>query len=539
MTKHFVVDSLRHCRTFRQLHQIHAHAITTGIQSVDPCVLPNILCTIARLAASTRTVASSIMKNYAFAVFNPIRSPTTFCYNTMMRVQNLFSSPASALLLFNNMLCCSVPPDFHTYPFAIKASGNLRAPSIATALHSLTIKSGFISDLFVLNSIVHVYAKLDRLSNACLLFYETDYKDIISYNVLIDGFIKAGDIQQARILFDKMTIRDSVSWGTLISGYAHMNQCQEAIDLFNSLLYSSSGIRPDNVALVSVLSVCAQLGNLEQGREVHDYVIQNGIQMDAFLSTGLVDFYAKCGYIENAINIFETSSEKNLFTWNALLLGFAVHGDGKACLDYFSRMIKDGVRPDGVSVMGVLVGCSHAGLICEARKLFCSMETIYGVRRELKHYGCMADLFGRAGLIGEALEMIKHMPIQGDIYTWGALLAGCRRHGMVEIAEEAAKQVQKLNPEDGGVYSVMVDIYANSDMWDDVAKTRSSIKTKRIKKNAACSLIKLNGVSYEFIAGDESHPQTNEIYMVLSGLVRGIAPNPPSCHQHPANGESA
>ncbi|KAL2937791.1 hypothetical protein RDABS01_021240 [Bienertia sinuspersici] len=318
-----------------------------------------------------------------------------------------------------------------------------------------------------------------------------------------------------------------------------MNQCQEAIDLFNSLLYSSSGIRPDNVALVSVLSVCAQLGNLEQGREVHDYVIQNGIQMDALLSTGLVDFYAKCGYIENAINIFETSSEKNLFTWNALLLGFAVHGDGKACLDYFSRMIKDGVRPDGVSVMGVLVGCSHAGLICEARKLFCSMETIYGVRRELKHYGCMADLFGRAGLIGEALEMIKHMPIQGDIYTWGALLAGCRRHGMVEIAEEAAKQVQKLNPEDGGVYSVMVDIYANSDMWDDVAKTRSSIKTKRIKKNAACSLIKLNGVSYEFIAGDESHPQTNEIYMVLSGLVRGIAPNPPSCHQHPANGESA
>lgn len=310
-----------------------------------------------------------------------------------------------------------------------------------------------------------------------------------------------------------------VSWGTLIAGYAHMKECQEAIDLFNSLLRSPSGIRPDNIALVSVLSACAELGDLEQGRAVHDYIIQNKVPVESFLLTGLVDFYAKCGCVENALNMFELNSEKNLYTWNALLMGLAVHGHGRACLEYFSRMIKDGVRPDGVSILGVLVGCSHAGLICEARKLFQNMEAVYGVPRELKHYGCMADLFGRAGLIGEALEMIENMPIRGDIYSWGALLAGCRKHGMVEIAEEAAKHVHKLNPEDGGLYSVMVDIYATSQMWDDVTKTRSSIRTRRISKKAACSLIKLNGISHKFIAGDDFHPQTDEIYKVLCGLL--------------------
>lgn len=519
VNKHFILDSLRHCRTFPQLHQIHAHAITTGILTLHSFFLhPNILCTIARLAASHRIAASSSLTNYAVLVFNLIRSPTTFCYNTMMRVQNLFSAPASALMLFKDMRRISIPPDFHTYPFAIKASSNLRVPSIAAALHSLTVKSGFVTDIYVLNSILHVYAILDRLSDACLLFEESGHKDIISYNALIDGFVKAGDIEKAHLLFDKMTIRDAVSWGTLIAGYTHMKECQKAIDLFKSLLRSPSGIRPDNIALVSVLSACAQLGDLEQGRAVHDYVIENGIRVDSFLSTGLVDLYAKCGCVEKAINIFESSSEKNLFTWNALLMGLALHGHGRACLDYFSRMITDGIRPDGVSVLGVLVGCSHAGLICEARELFKNMDVMHGVRRELKHYGCMADLFGRAGLIGEAQEMIKHMPIQGDIYTWGALLAGCRKHGMLEIAEEAAKHMQKLNPEDSGLYSVMVDIYANSDMWDDVAKTRSIIRTRRITKNAACSLIKLNGISHEFIAGDDLHPQTDEIYMVLSGL---------------------
>lgn len=517
MDKQLILDSLKRCKTFLQLQQVHAHAITTGILNQHPSfILPNFLCKITHLAASS--YHGQNVKEYAVSVFNLIRCPTTFCYNTMMQAHTLLSSPLSALLLFTHMRRLSIPPDFHTFPFAIKATGHLRLPSIASALHSQTLKFGFIYDLFVLNSIVHVYAICDHLSDARLIFEENDQKDIVSHNALIDGFVKAGETKQARELFDRMTVRDAVSWGTLMAGYAQMNQCQEAIDLFNSMLHSSSGICPDNIALVSVLSACAQLGDLEQGREVHEYIIQNRVRVNSFLATGLVDLYAKCGCIETAVQIFETSIEKNVFTWNSMLVGLAVHGHGRACLDYFSRMIKDGVQPDGVSFLGVLVGCSHAGLICEAHKLFQSMETVYGVPQELKHYGCMADLLGRAGLIREALEMIGHMPIQGDIYTWGGLLAGCRKYGLVEIAKKIAQHVQISNPEDGGVYSVMVNIYANSDMWDDVIKTRGLVKTRKVRKIAACSLITLNGTTHEFIAGDYLHAQTDEIYMVLSGL---------------------
>ncbi|KAL9243808.1 hypothetical protein vseg_017650 [Gypsophila vaccaria] len=491
MTYQFLLLSLKHCKTVSQVHQAHAHAITTGILNSHSCyILSNILSKVAHLVAARNVTCSSYISNYAVSVFNNIRSPTSFSYNTMMRVHILLSSPASALCLFTHMRRVSVPPDFHTYPFAIKASGQLHKPSVAATLHSLVLKFGFISDIFVLNSIIHVYAKLNSISDASSLFVESNYKDVISYNTMIDGLVKAGDFEQARALFDKMTIRDQVSWGTLIAGYSHMNYCQEAIDLFNSLLQSPCGTCPDNVAIVSVLSACAQLGDSEQGRKVHDYIIQNRIRVDSYLSTGLVDFYAKSGCIETAISIFESSSEKNLFTWNALLMGLAVHGHGRTCLDYFFRMVKDGVQPDGVSFLGVLVGCSHAGLVSEARKIFQDMEDIYGVHIELKHYGCMADLFGRAGLIYEALQMIEQMPVEGDIYTWGGLLAGCRKHGVVDVAEDVAKQVKKLKPDDGGVYSAMVDIYANSNSWDNVVETRCLIKSNRVMKDAACSLIK-------------------------------------------------
>lgn len=339
---------------------------------------------------------------------------------------------------------------------------------------------------------------------------------MVSYNTLIDAFVKAGEISSARKVFDEMPVRDSVSWGTILAGYAQCNQCDETIRLFYQMLELE--VRPDNIALVSALSACAQLGDLERGCTVHNYIRTNGVRLDSFLTTGLVDLYAKCGHIDIAKEIFDSSSDKNLCTWNAMLVGFSMHGLGQLSLNYFSRMIEAGVKPDGVTFLGVLVGCSHAGLVDEARKLFNEMESVYMVSRELKHYGCMADLLGRAGLIEEAMEMIRSMPMRGDVFVWGGLLSGCRLHGNVEVAKKAAERVMEVKPDDGGAYSIMANVYANAEQWDDVVKMRRWRDSKRVKKNAGCSLIQLEGVTHEFVAGDSLHPLTDEIYLILNGI---------------------
>lgn len=309
---------------------------------------------------------------------------------------------------------------------------------------------------------------------------------------MIDGFVKSSQISRARELFDEMPVRDSVSWGTMIAGYSHAKLCREAIELFNEMI-SLGGVWPDNIALVSVLSACAQLGELEQGKFVHDYITRNGIRVDSFLATGLVDLYAKCGCVETARDIFESSKDKDVFTWNAMLVGLAIHGKGSILMDYFSRMVAAGVRPDGVTFLGVLVGCSHAGMVGEARRVFNEMETLYGVPREGKHYGCMADMLARAGLIDEAVEMIKGMPSGGDVFAWGGLLGGCRIHGNVEVAKKAAQQVMEIKPEDGGVYSVMANVYAHSEQWDELVKIRRSLgANKRAKKITGRSLVRVD-----------------------------------------------
>ncbi|GFZ03969.1 pentatricopeptide repeat (PPR) superfamily protein [Actinidia rufa] len=262
----------------------------------------------------------------------------------------------------------SLSPDAHTFPFVLKASAQYKSLSLARTLHCQSLKFGFSADVYDVNCLISGYSVTGRIQDACRVFDESPHRDVVSYNALMDGIVKVGETERGREVFNQMPVRDVVSWGTLIAGYAKGDQFKEAIELFDQMI--GFGVCPDNIALVSAFSACAQLGELEKGKIIHDHIERKGIQIDGFLSTSLVDLYAKL------------------------------------------------VQPDGVTFLAVLVGCSHVGLINEARQVFEEMEAVYGVPQELKHYGCMAYSLGRAGLIREAMEMIDDLPMRGDVFVW-------------------------------------------------------------------------------------------------------------------------
>jgi hypothetical protein len=54
---------------------------------------------------------------------------------------------------------------------------------------------------------------------------------------------------------------------------------------------------PDGLTFVPVLNACASLRALEDGRLVHEQVIQSGCVSDVFVGNSLVDMYSKCGKI--------------------------------------------------------------------------------------------------------------------------------------------------------------------------------------------------------------------------------------------------
>uniref|UniRef100_A0A7N0RAL5 Pentatricopeptide repeat-containing protein n=1 Tax=Kalanchoe fedtschenkoi TaxID=63787 RepID=A0A7N0RAL5_KALFE len=494
--KEVVTTSLiKQCKTLNHLAQIHAQITTQTLNLTNPLLLPTLLQSFTSLIPNPppQTPLRQRLLSYANSLFHQIHGPATFSYNNLTRACTLLSAQSQALRIFTRMRLLGLPPDSHTFPFVLSASARIGSACLVPALHCQAFKFGFLIDLFVVNNLVHAYAAgAEAVWDAWKVFDESPQRDAVSYNAMIDGFVKSGDLVRAREVFDGMPERESVSWGTMLAGYAASDQCAEAIRLFNRML-GEDGVSPDNVALVAVMSACARLGEVEQGKLVHDYIIRTRIQVDVYLCTALVDLYAKCGDIEMSIKIFESCYDRNLFTWNSMLVGLAMHGHCQTCLDYFSRMVESGIRPDGVSFLAVLVACSHSGLVEDARQLFRDMELVFNVPKEHKHYGCMADLLARAGLIEEANEMIDGMQEGGNLFAWGGLLGGCRTHQNITIAEKAAKNVVTLYPEDGGVYAIMVNVYANAERWDEVEGVRRLMRAKRVKRNAGRSVIHMSG----------------------------------------------
>lgn len=340
--------------------------------------------------------------------------------------------------------------------------------------------------------------------------------DVFVGNALVDMYLKCGDANFARKVFQEMPIKNVVSWNSMISGLAQKGDFKESLSMFRKM--QRLGVKPDDVTLVAVINSCANLGVLELGKWVHAYMARNQIRADGFLGNALVDLYAKCGSIDKAYWVFQGMNHKDVYSYTAMIMGLALHGQGGKALELFSDMPKLGIEPDEVTFVGVLTACSHAGLVKEGRKYFEDMSIIYNIRAQLEHYGCMVDLLGRAGLINEAEEFIRNMPIEPDAFVLGALLGACKIHGKVELGERVLKKIEKIEPRKDGAYVLMSNIYSSANRWSDALKLRKAMKEGNLEKAPGCSSIELDGVIHEFQKGDKSHPNTKEIYKLLGDI---------------------
>ncbi|KAH9293985.1 hypothetical protein KI387_040812, partial [Taxus chinensis] len=182
----------------------------------------------------------------------------------------------------------------------------------------------------------------------------------------------------------------------LIGGYAQNGLVEKSLESFKEM--QLAGIKPDSSTFASILPACVKLGDLEQGIEIHQKIIESGFFVGYVVVNALIDMYAKCGSIQKARKLFDKMHHPNVVSWNAMIAGYAMHGYSKDALKLFELMKHSGTNPDHVSFVCVLFACSHAGLVDEGCKYFNCMSDSYCIMPSMDHYVCMVDLLGRAGL---------------------------------------------------------------------------------------------------------------------------------------------
>jgi pentatricopeptide repeat protein len=324
-------------------------------------------------------------------------------------------------------------------------------------------------------------------------------------------------LAEAREVFDGMPARDKVSWTALIDGCAKNGHHEEAIDGFHAML--RNGVEPDYVTLVAVISACAEVGALGLGMWVHRFVAKQGLEHNVRVANSLVDMYARCGQVELARQVFGKMRKRTVVSWNSMIVGFAANGRCADAIEHFEAMREAGFRPDAVTFTGVLTACSHAGLTDEGLRYYDAMRSEHGIAARMEHYGCVVDLLGRAGRLDEAMKVVMTMPMRPNEVVLGALLAGCRMHGDVDMAEQLMQDLLEQDPGGDSNYVLLSNIYAADGKWDGVGKVRSLMKARRVKKTPGHSAVEIAGDVHEFVCGDRSHPQAGELFDML-GLLR-------------------
>ncbi|KAF9594292.1 hypothetical protein IFM89_028949 [Coptis chinensis] len=339
-------------------------------------------------------------------------------------------------------------------------------------------------------------------------------------NALMDMYVKCTRLDEAKQVFCELQERDIISWTCIISGLVQCKHPKEALEFFHDM--QVSGVEPDKVTLSSVFSACASLGAIDYGRWVHEYVDRHGIEWDAHIGTSMVDMYAKCGSVEMALCTFHRMHHRNVFTWNALLGGLAMHGHGKEALGHFKQMLNGGVRPNEVTFLAILTACCHNGLVDEGSQQFNQMIQVYNLIPGIEHYGCMIDLLCRAGFLDEAQKLVKFMPMQPDVFILGALLSACKACGDVETSRNILSHLLQLDSDDSGVYVLLSNIFVSNNRWEDAAMVRRVMKAKGIKKFPGSSVIEIDGKTHEFMVGNSNNPQQEDVHLLLNSLAKQV-----------------
>ncbi|KAL6525954.1 hypothetical protein OROHE_015478 [Orobanche hederae] len=344
--------------------------------------------------------------------------------------------------------------------------------------------------------------------------------------ILVYLYGKCRQVEKSREIFDEISYngkRSVLSWNTMIGAYVQNGCALEALTLFKSMM-ENYDCSPNHVTMVSVLSACAELGDLELGTWVHEYMGTRGhkgiLSSNVNLATALVDMYSKCGSLDDARKVFNQISVKDVVSFNAMIMGLAVNGKGKEALSLHSKMHELHLRPDSGTFLGVLCACSHSGLLNKGCEIFNHMIQNNLVTPRLEHYSCYVDLLARSGYIEEALGVVTSMPFEPNNFVWGALLSGCVLHNRLELAQSISTILVEVDPENSAGYVMLSNSFAADCQWRDVLKLRGFMRVKGVSKQPGQSWINIDGVVHEFVAGCASYCQIGRARQMMDSLLK-------------------
>ncbi|KAK8537792.1 hypothetical protein V6N12_043939 [Hibiscus sabdariffa] len=429
-----IIDSEIYSSLLETCYQLKS--IDHGI-AIHRLVPPNLLRKNTGISSKLlRLYATSGRMESAHELFDQMsrRNESAFPWNSLISGYAEQGQYEDALALYFQMEEEGVEPDRFTFPRVLKACAGIGLIHVGQAVHRDVVRKGFGNDGYVLNALIDMYAK-------------------------------CGDIVKARRVFDNIACKDTISWNSMLTGYIRHGLLVEALQIFRGMI--QEGFEPDPVAISTILS---SFWSWKIAAQIHGWVLRRGLEWNTSVVNALIAVYSSLGKLDGASWLFHRMPDRDVVSWNSIISGHNKHPEA---LLYFEQMMKSGTSPDSITFVAILSACAHLGSIKDGEQLFRLMRNKYKINPRMEHYACMVNLYGRAGLIDEAFNLIvERMEIEAGPTVWGALLYACSVHGNVEIGEIAGQKLFDLEPDNRHNFELLMKIHSNAGRWEDVERVR-------------------------------------------------------------------
>ncbi|XP_022769289.1 pentatricopeptide repeat-containing protein At2g33680 [Durio zibethinus] len=358
-------------------------------------------------------VGSSLLNMYcksgvlseARKVFDQMPERNSVSWATMISGYAMQRSAVESFELFDLMRQEDEKENEYVLSSVLSALADPKVLKTGRQIHSLTVKNGLLVFVSVGNALVTMYGKCGSLDDA------------------LKTFELSGD-------------KNSITWSAMITGYAQSGDSLKALKLLSSMHFA--GIMPSEFTLVGVLNACSDISTIEEGKQVHGYLLKLGYESQVYIMTALVDMYAKCGSILDARKGFDYLQEPDMVLWTSMIGGYVQNGENENAMNLYGRMRIEGIMPNELTMASILKACSCLAALEQGKQIHaCTIKHGFGL--EVPVGSALSTMYAKCGNLEDGSLVFRRMPWR-DIVSWNAMISGLAQNGhgneALELFEE-------------------------------------------------------------------------------------------------------
>lgn len=428
------------------------------------------------------SVATSLMSMYskcgelekAEELFINIKDRDVVSWSAMMASFEQAGHQNDALSLFRDMMRTRVKPNAVTLTSVLPACAGVAASRLGKSIHCYAIKADIESELETATAVISMYAKSGLFSLALKAFERLPVKDAVAFNALAQGYTQIGDAGKAFDVYINMKLH---------------------------------GVCPDSGTMVGLLQTCALCGDYDRGSCVYGQIIKHGFDSESHVAHALIDMFTKCDALAAAKSLFDRCGfEKSTVSWNIMMNGYLLHGQGEEAIAAFRQMKFESFQPNIVTFVNVLhaaaqLAALRLGMSVQASLIrfgFCSYTPVGNSlvdmyarcgmiessercfmeirNKDMVSWNTMLSAYALNGLASCAVKLISFMQenkLKLDSLSFVSVLSACRHAGLVEEGKRMFKEMEERHKIKAEVehYACMVDLLGKAGFFDEAVET--------------------------------------------------------------------